>query len=436
MTELDDRTLAIWLADGPDRGFESGIEAALATTRRATQRPPWRTAIWWSPGVDRINAAAPRRAVVTVALVALLVLVAFVAVLVAGSRQRLPAPFGVAANGQVALDILDPSQGAALGILDPASGTVRRLHLGEGLARTPTYSRDGTRFVFWTRPTKTSPVSLWVARADGTDARPLATGLPADTNLLFSPSWSVDDRWVVATVTEAGKDRIVRIATDGDEPPRDLFPDDGRTRGTVSVSPDGYHLGYIRTTPGREVELVISDPNGGAEEALYGHVVRADGQDWIQGPAWAPDSSAVAYVTMADAGVTAEARFAGRSILTVRSLAEGSRIIASEPPSRAGQWLSWPGWSNDGAWIAYGTGEATSSGELRLVHPDGNGNHAIWQGPGQGGGDCYPLWSPDARQVLSVCRPYVLVAVDDPSAAHTLILPTGVRQFDWQRRAP
>jgi Tol biopolymer transport system component len=433
MTELNDRTLADWLADGSDRGFDTGIDAALATTRRTTQRPRWRTAVWWSPGFDRISGAVPTRTVLTVVLVSLLLLVAIV-VFVAGSRQRLPAPFGVAGNGQVAMDILDPSLGAGVGIMDPASGSVRRLDVGEGLARTPTYSRDGTRFVFWTRPTKTSPVSLWVADADGQNAHALATGLPADTNVLFSPSWSVDDRWVVATVTEAG--RIVRIATDAIDPPADVFPDDGFPRSQVSVSPDGRHLGYIRTNPGRDVELVISDSDGAAEEVLYQHVVRADGQDWIQGPVWAPDSSAVAFVTMADVGVPGEARFAGRSILTVRSLDGSSSIVASEPASREGQWFSWPGWSNDGTWIAYGTGEAASTGDIRLVHPDRTGDHSIWHGAGQGGGDCYPLWSPDATQVLSICPPYPLVPIADPAVAHALPLPSGVRQFDWQRRAP
>jgi hypothetical protein len=434
MTQLDDRMLAEWMADGPNRGFESGIEFALETTRRTAQVPRWRTAVWWSPGFDRITGAVPSRAVVTVALAALLVLIALVAVLVAGSRQRLPAPFGVAGNGQVAVDILDPTVGARVAILDPVNGSARRLDIGEGLARTPTYSRDGTRFVFWTRPTKTSPVSLWIADADGQNSHALATGLPADTNLVFSPSWSVDDRWVVATVTEAG--RVVRIATDEIDPPENVFPDDGLPRSQVSVSPDGRHLGYVRVNPGREVALAVSDSDGSGEQVLYSHAVRADGQDWIQGPAWAPDSKAVAYVTMADEGVTAEARYAGRSILTVRPLAGNSRIIVSEPPSRAGQWLSWPGWSNDGSWIAYGTGEAISTGELRLVHPDGDGNHAIWQGPAQGGGDCYPLWSPDATQVLSICAPYPLVPVADPADGHPVPLPSGVRQFDWQRRAP
>ena len=65
-------------------------------------------------------------------------------VLVVGSRPRLADPFGLAGNGVVA-------NGAADGdiyLFDPASGTSRPLITGPTKDETPSFSLDGSKFVF------------------------------------------------------------------------------------------------------------------------------------------------------------------------------------------------------------------------------------------------------------------------------------------------
>ena len=114
----------------------------LVTARAPTTRLPWR----------RLG---------VLALIAIL-LAAMVAAYV-GSRPRLPAPYGRAANGLIAYD----AEGDIYS-LDPMTGQTAALVTGPAFDARPIFSRDGTRFAF-ARAGEGRNALLFVANADGTN---------------------------------------------------------------------------------------------------------------------------------------------------------------------------------------------------------------------------------------------------------------------------
>ena len=100
-----ERTVSDWLDEQAGRGTPGYLDETLARTTRTRQRPAWSSLERWLP-VDLT--AQPRFLNLPTLGKALLVGVALLAligtaIVVVGSRaQRLPAPFGLAANGQIA----------------------------------------------------------------------------------------------------------------------------------------------------------------------------------------------------------------------------------------------------------------------------------------------------------------------------------------------
>src|SRR5204862_5649642 len=85
------------------------------------------------------------------------------AALAAGSRTRLPAPFGPAANGLVAYD-----RGGDIYTVDPVTGITRAIVTGSALDVQPRWSRDGTHLVFERKVQNVAgPGDLYVVEADG-----------------------------------------------------------------------------------------------------------------------------------------------------------------------------------------------------------------------------------------------------------------------------
>ncbi|MFV0624410.1 amidohydrolase family protein [Sphingomonas sp. ac-8] len=81
--------------------------------------------------------------------------------------------------------------------LDAAGGTARPLLTGQAFETQPVFSPDGTRIAFLSD--RSGATNLWVANADGSDARKLS----ADTGpaLYTSPAWSADGRFLYVSRT-------------------------------------------------------------------------------------------------------------------------------------------------------------------------------------------------------------------------------------------
>ena len=109
-----------------------------------------------APGISR-------RSLAPVAIVALLVLGLVVGLLlVSGSPQRLPAPYGPAANGNVAF-----AAGGDIFTVDPETGVTTAIVSESANDTDPVWSLDGTRIVFRRTLPDEAGDRLYLARADG-----------------------------------------------------------------------------------------------------------------------------------------------------------------------------------------------------------------------------------------------------------------------------
>ena len=90
----------------------------------------------------------------------------------------------------------------------------------------------------------------------------------------------------------------------------------------------------------------------------------------------------------------------------------------------------------DGAGISFGTDDSPTYGSVHHIHPwqtDGKQITVLPSAGHQGGSDCWAPFSPDAKYLIAVCGPWILVPLDDPTKARPLPIPDGATQVDWQR---
>lgn len=390
----------------------------LDQTARTRRTPAWFLAERWVPAAvgDRLR-AAPRPA--TAILVLALVLAALVAIaFVAGSHQRLPAPFGPAANGQLVFDTFDQIYAA-----NPDGTGARPIVAGVPRAAGATFSPDGTRLVFWGND---RPDFLYVGNADGTGVRKLVGDLWISTDK--SPSWSPDSRYV-AISTESGPDRLdeyvvivdtnsgtaTSIASAGLAGNRALLP---------GWSPDGQWI---------VLEGIPNVPPMPVESPSY-WLVRPDGSDARRIPTsplgtdviaahWAPDSRRlqIAY--------SAEGPGGAGSAAYVFDLATNreTRISSDEL-------ALWPAWSPDGRWLTWLTGAGPDGVRIVSVEDPLQVRTLDASGMGQA-----PAWSPDGRYIFGLSRSrteVVVLAVDGSTTAVSIPHPISQALPDWQRLAP
>ena len=138
-----ERTVSDWLDEQAGHGMPGYLDEALARTTRTRQRPAWSSLERWLPVDMTTNlriAARPTlgRVLLLGAVLAALIGLALIAV---GSRNpRVPSPFGLAANGQIAYwadgDIL---------VADPDGTHAHAVISGPSDDDAPVYTRDGTQ---------------------------------------------------------------------------------------------------------------------------------------------------------------------------------------------------------------------------------------------------------------------------------------------------
>ena len=122
-----DGTVSVFLQQRAGTGAPDYLDDILGRTARTRQRPGWLSIERWPPMDISANRTAlpsrfPTRALVLFAILALL-LAAVVAVGVGSRQQRVPAPFGPAANGLIAYGVADGD----IHVFDPSTGPSRPL---------------------------------------------------------------------------------------------------------------------------------------------------------------------------------------------------------------------------------------------------------------------------------------------------------------------
>jgi Tol biopolymer transport system component len=267
-----------------------------------------------------------------------------------------------------------------------------------------TWSPDGTRIAVtrWQTPVDgSSEADIWIADADGSNARPLVEG----PGWQWIAHWSPDGAWIVYTNEGAGGPGMVagpepllpgqgplgpafelaptsdreyadvwRIASDGSGEPERLTDAPGDDR-AASYSPDGRTLAFDSTRDG-DTELYLMDADGSDQRRL----TVDPGWDW--GQSWSPDGSRIAF----------NSTRSGWAQIWVVSPdgGEPTRVTDSQYEDVT------PIWAPDGSRIAF-TRRGGESEDVWSVTPDGgdprdlsrsaSSNDSVWDG----------AWSHDGR---------------------------------------
>ena len=327
--QLPDLLEDLYLGPTPDYRDE-----VLATATRSRQRPAWAIPGRWLPMADIASRPTfiPRLPIrsIAVALVIIALLVAAAVALVGSRLNRVPAPFGVAGNGLLAL-----TSGGDIMTVDPVTGAVRTIVAGPGIDSSPIFSPNGQRVQFL-RLHDTGGKEAYdivVANADGSNPMVVSDKpMPGEGGDLL---WSPDSRFVY-NMTPAGLDRydsdrvevkhVLAVPTGIDFQP----PDGARILFSRETTPDaGLYLmdaDGSNVTPLIKAEISIDAGPGIGEwqfspdgtKVVYGqhlatdprqyriHIVNADGSGarqlslepgpWYEGQlAWSPDGTRIAF---------------------------------------------------------------------------------------------------------------------------------------------
>ena len=275
-----ERDLRAWFAETAAPQTPEFEEDIVLETAGMAQRPRW-TYLPLLPrpmGGSMRVALAPRRTQVALLLVVLTLVLATAAAWV-GSRPRLPAPFGAAADGLVAY-----AKGEDIFVVDPATGERRAIALGPSRDWYPRWSLDGTRIAFLRGD---DAAQLVVTDVDGaivstTHGEPL-TGVDPD-----GIEWSPDGRHIA--LARIGRIDLVEVET-GDTTPFPNIEYDG-----VSIHwrpPDGRELTFLGSSTGRP-SLVRLDTETGRVTRLPLAVDAEPGVS-LRPIGWTPDGRRFAY---------------------------------------------------------------------------------------------------------------------------------------------
>ena len=427
----------LYLAGTPD--YRDDVVRQVARVR---QRPDWTFPERWLP-VELVTARVPStrmpwRQIGVLALIAIL-LAAALAVYIGTRPQRLPPPFGVAANGNIAY-----ASNGDIYALDPATGVATTIVTGAEEDSEPAFSPDGTQMAFMRANTgaSSSAKDLVVARADGSDTRVITTSPIVGGPSFFA--WASDSRSLLVgapdnstiwlfDATKAGDPRVVATDTEGYLQP--FRP------------PDGSAI-LVRRTTSQGKALVRLDLATLRETIL----AEGSGTDDLGAARWSSDGSKVVY-NSSPANDPASQR-----LFIVNADGTGTRQITSTP----GTWYEIDAtWSPDGTLIAFTRYERTSANDAWDVRPIGiysvDTGSVVAIGPlprdarardpnpgdssaSQGEGFDFE-WSPDGASLIAIAgegsaHPVVINARD--GSWHNLapvIQPASTKQA-WQRVAP
>jgi len=260
----------------------------------------------------------------TIAIVALLALLAAATLIYAGSRQSTPPPFGLARNGALVIGTADGD----IVTVDPATGTTTPLITGPMLDTGPSFSNDGRRILFDRAAASTPDLkTIFIANADGSGVRSAFPTGPDITWFEWAPTVDravlteiVNGKGTVATVDlvtgartalpldldvqaamwRPNHDQIVVTAKAGDKVGFWVVDSDGTKLRQIMVSkyaineptlsPDGTRLAYATWEPVVEGRIRVVDIDAGGD-----HSITTDQTDHIvwQSPAFSPDGTQI-----------------------------------------------------------------------------------------------------------------------------------------------
>ena len=401
-TDRLERDLTVWLAAVGSPRTPHYVDDILTQAARTRQRPAWLLLERWLPmGTMTVARRGlpplPWRTLGLLALLALLIIAA-VAFAIGSSQTRLPAPYGVAANGLVAIE----REGDIL-LVDPVSGERTVAVGGPTVDTQPSFARDGTSLAFLREVD--GGQALWMANADGSNPRRLAAGFSAEANY---DDWSPDGSLIAIDDPVGGRQGITIVPTDGTGVARTL--DVGMpAEGAEFRPPDGSEILFRGTDSG--FGLYAIRPDGTGLRRLTALEGRNEWDALFFG--WSPDGSQVAYQWREGTG---------DMFLYVIPAAGGTPRAISTMESVGVQW------SPNGKSIAFIDEDEKRVRHVHVVAADGSGT--LFQGPDGPFG--YLQWTPDGTRILFQSDSGAMLM--DPTGGPSQPWSHGSAS-DWQRLA-
>lgn len=198
------RNLSRWLGEDAEHRVPDHLAEVLVRTAATRQRPWWSSPERWLPVQTTLRLAPVPRVPVLLLVVGALVLAIAAAAAFVGSRPR-PAPVvGIAQNGPIIY-----SEAGDLFRFDPSTGESVAVVTGPDNDIGPRFSRDGLSLAF-ARLTSPTTHTVFVADADGSNARQVTSPLPDVTWVDWSPDGSR-----LALVTPSAYGTIMIANADG-----------------------------------------------------------------------------------------------------------------------------------------------------------------------------------------------------------------------------
>jgi len=406
----------------------------LGQVDRTRQRSGWTFPERWIPVSAITNRLAvtpriPMRAVLAITL--LIVALVVGAVLLAGSRQRVPPPFGPAANGL----LVYADAGGAIVSADLDGGAPKTIIAGPGNEH-PVFSPDGTQFAYVYREAGNK---LWirVAAADGTSPRTIHDDPLTAVGYL---GWSPDGRTIVAArqpilrafdVAKGGPSNVILLDLQGVEY-------DGGVLTGVFRPPAGQEVLYLGRSGKEGFGLYRRTIPDGVPVALLTQEHHAIPFGDLGSPAWSPDGTQIALQVLAP-GTDDDWRIYVMD-------ADGSnvrRLTHFEIPGKVVSEGN-PAWSPDGKQIAIQPWFVDQDGSpdsrpITVVDVATGDVHEV--GPANVNGYAGWAWSPDGKSILEVPNepsPYAdrVLVVDAGTGEVTETDLTAASAASWQRTAP
>jgi Tol biopolymer transport system component len=276
-----ERELTAWFVDTAAQRPPDYRDDIFWLTEHTSQRSRWTSLERWLP----VNVVTfPRRRFApfpwrTFGLVASLVLLVTAVAWYVGSRPRLPAPFGLAANGLVAY-----AQNGDIFTVDPMTGARQAITSGRDEDREPRFSLDGTRIAFIRASGETD--ILAIVDLDRLDQGVVTTealgGVDTDT-----VAWSQGGRWLSVAgarglfIVDAKDGRLTRLNVPFLGHDVHWRPPDGRELMFLGGPSNAPGLLSVRIDDGAVTQLVGPVEPGG--------VLRPSG--------WTPDGNHILYTS-------------------------------------------------------------------------------------------------------------------------------------------
>ena len=412
MTNFDrlERRLPDLMAELSPPRVPDYFDDMLQVTARTRQRPAWASLERWIP-MDITARPAPFglpswRPLLTM-LVVLALVVAAGAVLIAGSKPKLPPVFGPARNGAVVYS----NDGGDILSLDPDTGKVVTIIGGTSDDRFPTVSPDGQRLVFLRLA---DPAMVYTANIDGSAIQAVATAEDSSWN-----EWSPNGQQLVY-IAEGGGTPFIRDVAMGTTRPLTV-------ESAVSVA---HWLS--------ESQLLLIAETDGSATSLW--TINADGTNQRQ--LVTPDLCCAANVQAGAGRVAwtswgAAANTHGR--IHILDVATGIDTLLPSTDKPGLLFLD-PAFSPDGKWLFLKQFGGTVTGvQPALIAADGSGDF-IPIGPElpKVGGEVPEIratYSPDGTQLLLTYDDGSAWLYAIPGGAGTKVDWSGVVDMSWQRLA-